>query len=86
VTVRLVLLLVPLSLGCATTRGAHDDGPTPVIAISPGYVERIALMDRYRLHDEDRRRMMERPRVWVEEVEETEDAEPPADEGAGRRP
>lgn len=41
-----------------------------MIAISPGVPGRLALMDRYRLHDEDRKHMMERPRVWVEEVPE----------------
>jgi hypothetical protein len=39
-----------------------------------GLAERIALMDRYRLHDEDRRRMMVRPRVWVEELPDDEEA------------
>ena len=36
-------------------------------------------MDRYRLHDEERRRMMERPHVWVEGVPEEE----ASDAGAG---
>lgn len=49
--------------GCASSAEV-----TPVIPISPGYAARIALMDRYRLHDEDRKHMMQRPRVWVEEV------------------
>ena len=40
---------------------------TPEVVISPGFEARIALMDRYRLHDEERRRMMVRPHVWVED-------------------
>ena len=47
----------------------------PVVEIKPGYVERIALMDQYRLHDEMRKHMMHRPHVWVEEVS-TEDLPP----------
>jgi hypothetical protein len=43
---------------------------TPDIAISPGVEGRLALMDRYRLHDEERRMMMQRPHVWVEEAPE----------------
>ena len=56
----------------------------PVIEIKPGYVERIALMDRYRLHDETRKHMMARPRVWVEELSDDELPEetPPAEEEA----
>jgi hypothetical protein len=55
------------------------DATTPAtIAISPGVAERLALMDRYRLHDEERKHMMRRPQVWVEEVEEA-DADADAD-------
>lgn len=53
---------------------------TPEIAISPGFEGRLAMMDRYRLHDEDRRRMMVRPHVWVEGVPDDEDAGAPADD------
>jgi hypothetical protein len=40
----------------------------PVVVVQPGYVERIALMDKYRVNDEDRKHMMARPHVWVEEA------------------
>jgi hypothetical protein len=40
----------------------------PVVDVKPGYVERIALMDQYRLHDEMRQHMMHRPHVTVEEL------------------
>lgn len=53
---------------------------TPEVAIAPGFEARVALMDRYRLHDEDRRRMMIRPHVWVEDAPET-DADGGADGG-----
>lgn len=46
---------------------------TPEIAVSPGVEARLMMMDRYRLHDEDRRRMMVRPHVWVEGVPEEAD-------------
>ena len=62
-------MLVLLVAACA---GPASDY-TPPIAISPGFEGRLAVMDRYRLHDEQRRMMMERPRVWVEDVPE-EDA------------
>jgi hypothetical protein len=64
-------------LGCATPRAASKDDYTPAIAISPGVAGRLALMDRYRLHDEDRKHMMERPHVWVEEAPEDEEPEAP---------
>jgi hypothetical protein len=81
-------LLGLAGVGCATPRAASGDGYTPAIAISPGVAGRLALMDRYRLHDEDRKHMMERPHVWVEEApedvtEDEEEAAPPpaADQG-----
>lgn len=49
----------------------------PVVEVKPGYEQRIALMDRYRLHDEMRKQMMQRPRIWVEELPlDDDDAEP----------
>jgi hypothetical protein len=53
----------------------------PTIVILPGYVQRIALMDTYRLGDDLRKRMMARPRVWVEEVAEADLESLPLDEG-----
>ena len=52
--------------GCAAPRSEA----APVIVVSPGAAGRIALMDRFRLHDEERKLMMARPHVWVEEVSE----------------
>lgn len=69
------LLAVVILTGCAARSG---EGPTPAIQVSPGVAARLALMDRYRLHDEDRKRMMQRPRVWVEEVPEEDPASEPA--------
>lgn len=70
-------------LGCAPAlRGPTHDEAAPVITVAPGYAERIALMDRYRLHDEDRKRMMARPHVWVEELPEDE-ASPDTDASEG---
>lgn len=66
------LLLGAGSGGCA---GVTARGPelVPLVAVEPrGLAQRLALMDRYRLHDEDRRRMMARPRVWVEELQDDE--------------
>ncbi|MFO0735008.1 MAG: hypothetical protein U0270_03980 [Labilithrix sp.] len=79
----LVLIGLVTTAGCATPRAAAES-VTPVIAISPGVPGRLALMDRYRLHDEDRKHMMERPHVWVEESpDDTEnDAGEDAAEGA----
>ena len=71
VTLRIVLASVAL-LGAACAAPRSDF--TPEIAISPGVAGRLALMDRYRLHDEQRRLMMERPHVWAEDVPEEEDA------------
>lgn len=75
----LVVSLIGLA-GCAAPRTAET--VMPVIQVRPGVAERIALMDRYRLHDEERKLMMARPHVWVEEASEDEapddasDAEP----------
>lgn len=57
--------------GCAAPRTAES--VMPVIQVRPGVAERIALMDRYRLHDEERKLMMARPHVWVEEASEDEE-------------
>lgn len=71
-------------LGCGAPRAAES--VTPVIAISPNVAGRLALMDRYRLHDEQRKLMMERPHVWVEEAaEDDEETDPgPAVEDSSR--
>lgn len=70
-TLRIVLTSVALlAAACAAPRSDF----TPEIAISPGVPARLALMDRYRLHDEQRRLMMERPHVWAEDVPEGTDA------------
>ena len=68
--------LVLLLAACA----APSSDYTPPIAISPGVEGRLAMMDRYRLHDEERRLMMERPRVWVEGVPDDDDADAGATE------
>jgi len=76
----LAVVLVAILAGCAAPRTAAT--ATPVIVVKPGVAGRIALMDRYRLHDEERKLMMARPRVWVEEAPEEEaaaDPEPDAD-------
>lgn len=52
----------------------------PVVEVKPGYVERIALMDQYRLHDETRKHMMHRPHVTVEELTPEEVEALPAEE------
>lgn len=73
----LVLLLL-LTAGCVSKQRAvamRTGGDVmPVVEVKPGYVERIALMDEYRLHDEMRKHMMRRPHVTAEEVTE-EDVE-----------
>ena len=57
---------------------------TPIVDVKPGYVERIALMDRYRLNDEMRHHMMHRPHVTVEELSPEEvEALPQEEEEAG---
>ncbi|AKU93587.1 hypothetical protein AKJ09_00251 [Labilithrix luteola] len=63
----MVLALGTALAGCAAPREV-----TPPIEISPGAAARIAQMDRFRLHDEDRKHMMQRPRVWVEEIPDEE--------------
>jgi len=76
-----IVVLALASAGCMTKRQSvamRTGGEAmPVVEVKPGYAERIALMDEYRLHDELRKHMMARPRVWVEEV--SEDELPPAD-------
>jgi len=57
-------------VGCAAPRTAES--VMPVIQVRPGLAERIALMDRYRLHDDERKLMMARPHVWVEEASDEE--------------
>jgi hypothetical protein len=71
--------------GCMTRKQAvslrSGGDVTPVVEVKPGYVERIALMDQYRLHDETRKHMMHRPHVTVEELTTDEvEALPPAAE------
>jgi hypothetical protein len=78
-----VVAVAMMSVGCLTKHEqvvmrTGQGEAMPVIKIRPGYEERIALMDRYRLHDEDRKHMMRRPHVWVEEV--PDDELPPAAE------
>lgn len=80
----LVTALAATSAGCLTKHEqvvmrTGQGEAMPAIHVRPGYEGRIALMDRYRLHDEDRKNMMRRPRVWVEEVPDDE-AEVPDDE------
>jgi hypothetical protein len=62
--------------GCMTKKQAVSmrtgGEATPIVEVKPGYVERIALMDRYRLHDEMRHHMMHRPHVTVEELTDDE--------------
>jgi hypothetical protein len=73
--VLLVVLLCGAS-GCATRQPRGE--ALPRIVIQPGAAERIALMDRYRLNDDIRKRQMVRPHTWVEEVPDDELPEPPA--------
>lgn len=61
-----------IALGTGLVSCAATKDVTPPIEISPGAAARIAQMDRFRLHDEDRKHMMQRPRVWVEEVPDEE--------------
>lgn len=64
-----------------------ETNATPMIEVTKrGLAGRLALMDRYRLHDEDRKHMMQRPRVWVEEVpdEEVEESAAAATEEASK--
>ena len=81
------LLALGGGTGCASSRPRSD--AMPRVAFRPGVPERIALMDAYRLGDDIRKRMMARPRVWVEEVPEGEangeagSVEEPADDEAG---
>src|SRR5687768_18608370 len=86
VAARLLLLAVfALSCaGCMTKKQAvsmRTGGEAmPVVEVKPGYVERIALMDQYRLHDEMRQNMMHRPHVTVEELTPEEVEALPAEE------
>lgn len=77
----LAVVLVAFLAGCATTSPRTASTAMPVIVVRPGLADRIALMDRYRLHDEERKLMMARPRVWVEELGDEE-----ASEDAARAP
>lgn len=73
-------LLIVFGLSVVACGPRSGDGPTPAIPIEQrGLAGRLALMDRYRLHDEDRHRMMERPRIWVEELPDEPEADPSAD-------
>lgn len=80
-----VCLLALASAGCMTKKQAVSmrtgGDAMPVVEVKPGYVERIALMDRFRLHDEMRKHMMHRPHVTVEELTPEEvEALPPQEE------
>lgn len=71
------------ALGCAPPRPAAE--AIPEIRVSPGVAARIALLDRYSLHDGMRRQMTKRPHVWVEEVaEEEDDEDASADDAAAK--
>jgi hypothetical protein len=78
------LALTLASAGCMTKRQAvsmRTGGEAmPIVEVKPGYVERIALMDQYRLHDEMRQHMMHRPHVTVEELTPEEVEALPAEE------
>lgn len=67
-----VVGLALTSAGCMSKKQAvsmRTGGEAmPVVEVKPGYVERIALIDQYRLHDEMRHHMMHRPHVTVEEL------------------
>lgn len=92
---RLLFVILALSgAGCMSKKQAismRTGGEAmPNVEVKPGYVERIALMDRYRLHDEMRKHMMHRPHVTVEELSpeevealppEEEEEEPRSDQG-----
>ena len=82
---RFALLLLFACAGCMTKKQAvslRTGGEVaPVVEVKAGYVERIALMDQYRLHDEMRQHMMHRPHVTVEELSPEEvEALPPEEE------
>jgi len=77
--------IVALCLGaaaCSRTTSRGDEF-VPMIAVEQrGLAERLAQMDRFRLHDEDRKHMMQRPHVTVEEIPDEEPADADADAGA----
>ena len=79
-----ILALLIGTAGCMSKKQAvslRTGGEvTPVVEVKPGYVERIALMDQYRLHDETRKHMMHRPHVTVEELTDDEVEALPAEE------
>lgn len=80
-----LMLFALASAGCLSRKQAVSlrtgGDVAPVVEVKPGYVERIALMDQYRLHDEMRQHMMHRPHVTVEELTDDEvEALPPAEE------
>jgi hypothetical protein len=81
VRARILVLSVVLAVSGCASQPRTTDAVAP-IAVRPGVAERLALMDRFRLHDELRQHMMERPRVWVEEVSD-EEAAAAAGEGEG---
>jgi hypothetical protein len=83
----ILVLLALASAGCMTKKQATSmrtgGDAMPVVEVRPGYVERIALMDQYRVHDEMRHHMMHRPHVTVEELTPEEvDALPQEEEEA----
>ena len=65
-----LLLFSAIAIGCAPPKSC--EGPTPVVIVAPGFRERLAWMDRVRLHDDARFWRTPRPttHVWVEVVEE----------------
>lgn len=89
-SVAVALAAATVAVGCAsrppTVRTAQGEA-VPLIEVSPGVAGRLAVMDAYRLHDEDRKHMMWRPRVTVEELPaeeaaEAEEAAAPSEEAA----
>ena len=80
----LLLALLLAAAGCVSKQQSismRTGGEVaPIVDVKPGYVERIALMDQYRLHDEMRQHMMHRPHVTVEELTPEEVEALPAEE------
>jgi hypothetical protein len=79
------IVVVAMLAGCLP-KPPKDSQLAPAIAVRPGVAQRLALMDRFRLHDEERKLMMARPSVWVEEVPDDEmpDAEAGEADAEGR--
>ncbi len=66
-----VWLAGAVAAGCVPS-GVPAERGEGIVVVERGLAERLALMDRDRLHDEDRKRMMRRPHVWAEEVPDDE--------------